>query len=266
MGSATFSPGSGAIYDITTTSPVAHVLHLSHAASEAMRQEAESALEAHQQAAAEYSQQLDQPDFHPFVSLPAGTLQRDLSNGQRLFVLPDGTFLGTTDQEHFVFVDSAGVPYQIPEHDGKVTLPDSRVFELVPEARATHATDWIQGLPAGVHPVQVADGRFRIVFATGLRLDVSIPDRRVVLLNPTATVIELGKKIQAIGEEIQVNLVDNGGRGFSALESQHRGFIDQSGDILLSLVSGEDLAITFPTQDQNGEENPHRYYQCGGPV
>lgn len=50
-------------------------------------------LEAQQAKTQEYLDQVQvepEPDFYPFVELPAGTEPRDLPDGNRLFTLPDG--------------------------------------------------------------------------------------------------------------------------------------------------------------------------------
>ena len=55
------------------------ILLAGHEASEAMRAHAQAVLEAHQQSAQEYIQQIEEPeipDFFPFSSMPAGTTCR----------------------------------------------------------------------------------------------------------------------------------------------------------------------------------------------
>lgn len=69
------------------------LLEAGHAASEAMRGQAQAYLEAQQAKTQEYLDQVQvepEPDFYPFVELPAGTEPRDLPDGNRLFTLPDG--------------------------------------------------------------------------------------------------------------------------------------------------------------------------------
>ena len=56
------------------------LLEASHAASEAMRGQAQAYLEAQQARTQEYLEQVQiepEPDFYPFVELPAGTEPRD---------------------------------------------------------------------------------------------------------------------------------------------------------------------------------------------
>ncbi len=262
------SPDSGPVMDPSFSNPVAYQLHLSFQASQALQQEAQAALEAHQQAAESYNQALEQPDFSPFVSLPNGTETKDLANGERLFVLPDGAFLQTTPATHFLFVDQTGVPYQLSEIAGFVSLPDGRRFELVASARGSHTLDWIEGLPASVQPVQVDDARFRLVFPNELRLEVSVPDRTAVVIDPNGSVLVLGKGLQAYADQLTINLLKNGGRGFAATRAGHRGFVEQNGDILLSLATGEDLVIHFPKESDGPSDlgTTSRFYSCGVPV
>jgi len=81
----------------------------SHAASEAMRGQAQAYLEAQQAKTQEYLDQVQiepEPDFYPFVELPAGTEPRDLPDGNRLFTLPDGMILRTTDDQRICVIDA----------------------------------------------------------------------------------------------------------------------------------------------------------------
>lgn len=261
------SPELGPILDSSFSDPVAYQLHLSYLASQALQQEAETILEAHEQAISEYSQTLEQPDWYPFVSLPAGTEPRALPNGERLFVLPDGVFLQTTQDTHFVFVDQEGVPYQLPEHNGKVTLPDGRVFDVVLSAQAPRSVEWLEGLPPGVAPVPVREGHWRVEFPNGFRLEVSLLERIAVFIDGSGSVGVISPKLHAYHDTLEVNLLSNGSRGFAAKVAGYRGFVDQNGDILVALATGEDLAIRFPP-GASGSEAPEqqRFYQCGTPV
>jgi len=85
------------------------LLEAGHAASEAMRGQAQAYLEAQQARTQEYLDQVQidpEPDFYPFVELPAGTEPRDLPDGNRLFTLPDGMILRTTDDQRICVIDS----------------------------------------------------------------------------------------------------------------------------------------------------------------
>ena len=84
------------------------LLEASHAASEAMRGQAQAYLEAQQARTQEYLEQVQiepEPDFYPFVELPVGTEPRDLPDGNRLFTLPDGMILRTTDDQRICVID-----------------------------------------------------------------------------------------------------------------------------------------------------------------
>ena len=82
--------GDGLITEQTSSSPshyefmailhvlveIRDILRQGHETSETLRAEAQSVLEAHAEAAQEYMQEVEQPpspDFHPFISMPAGT-------------------------------------------------------------------------------------------------------------------------------------------------------------------------------------------------
>ena len=85
------------------------LLEASHSASEAMRGQAQAYLEAQQARTQEYLDQVQiepEPDFYPFVELPAGTEPRDLPDGNRLFTLPDGMILRTTDDQRICVIDA----------------------------------------------------------------------------------------------------------------------------------------------------------------
>ena len=84
------------------------LLEAGQAASEAMRGQAQAYLEAQQARTQEYLDQVQvepEPDFYPFVELPAGTEPRDLPDGTRLFTLPDGMILRTTDDQRICVID-----------------------------------------------------------------------------------------------------------------------------------------------------------------
>ena len=85
------------------------LLEAGHAASEAMRGQAQAYLEAQQARTQVYLDQVQiepEPDFYPFVELPAGTEPRGLPDGNRL-----------------VRFDYEGIFLEVLEHLGKMPLP-----------------------------------------------------------------------------------------------------------------------------------------------
>lgn len=236
------------------------LLEQSHAASEALRAEAQAVLEAHAQSAEEYVRQVEEPeppDFDPFVAMPAGTTVRDLPDGGRLFTLADGSFVRVDAGGNLSALTADGaVEVLEPARGGVVTLPDGRELVLKPEAvRVTHEAAGIEGLPLDIDPVQTAEGRYRVELPGGYRLDVSHNDRTAVLGNPDGTVDILAiTRIEGIGEKIEVRLVPGGAKGFAAAGSGHKGIIEADGTIHLSVANGLDLVVRFPESTGDDEE------------
>ncbi len=232
------------------------LLQQSHEASEAIRAEAQAALEAHAESAEEYLQQVgtpEPPDFHPFLSAPEGTSVRDLPDGGRLFTLVDGAIVRAGAEGGLIFIGEDGAAVGLePARGGVVRLPDGRTLTLKPEAiRTTHEAARIEGLPLEVDPVQVAEGRYRVELPGGTRLDVFHRERSVVLGNPDGTTDIVGlARIEGIGEQIQVRLVPGGAKGFEIMGNGHRGIVKADGTIHLATTNGLDLVIRFP----DGEE------------
>ena len=199
----------------------------SHDASEAIRAKGETVLKARADSARDYLREEEEPeapDCYPFVSVPEGTTVRDLPGGGRLLTLVDGAMVRVNADGAMVFIG----------HDGTVV-------SLHP------APGGIEGLPLDVNPMQVADGRYRVELPGGGRLDVSHPERTAVLGNPDGTVDVFAiTRIEGIGEHIEVRPVPGGARGFTALESGHRGMVEADGTIHLGLANGLDLVIRFP--------------------
>jgi hypothetical protein len=241
-------------------SAIKDILEQSHNASEAIRAEAQTVLEAHAESAQEYIQQVDQPDppdFHPFVSMPEGTTVRDLPDGGRIFTLADGVLVRVNADGSLVSISRDGTAVTLePASGGIVTLPDSRELILKPETiRVTHEAAGIEGLPLDINPVQTAQGRYRVELPGGYRLDVSHEERTAVVGNPAGTVDILAiVRIEGVGEDIQVHLVPGGAKGFTAAESGHKGIIEADGTIHLSMANGLDLVIHFPENAGTGEE------------
>ena len=239
------------------------ILEQSHNASEAIRAEAHTVLEAHAESAQEYIQQVEQPDppdFHPFISMPEGTTVRDLPDGGRIFILADGVLVRVNADGSLVSMDQDGTAVTLElARGGIVTLPDGRELTPKPEAiRVTHEAAGIEGLPLDIDPVQTAQGRYRVELPGGYRLDVSHDERTAVIGNPTGTVDILAiVRIEGVGEDIQVRLVPGGAKGFTADESGHKGIIEADGTIHLSMANGLDLVIRFPEDAGTGDEPGH---------
>jgi len=236
------------------------ILLQSHQASEALRAEAQSVLDAHAESAQQYMQTVEQPqppDFNPFVALPAGTSVRDLPDGGRIFTLADGVMVRVGPDGILTAISTNGTVTVIePARGGIVTLPDSRELTLKPEAiRVTHEAAGIEGLPFDIDPVQTAQDRYRVELQDGYRLDVSHKDQTAVIGNAVGTVDVLSiTRIEGVGEDIQVRLVPGGAKGFTAVESGHKGIIEADGTIHLSMANGLDLVIRFPENAGTGDE------------
>jgi len=228
------------------------ILLQSHQASEALRAEAQTVLEAHVESAQQYMQNVDQPqppDYHPFLTMPAGTSVRELPDGGRLFTLADGIMVRVSPAGVLTAIDTDGAATELePAEGGIVTLPDGRELTLKPEAiRVTHEAAGIEGLPLDIDPVQTSEDRYRVELPDGYRLDVSHGDRTALIGNPVGTVDVLSIiRIEGIGEKVTVRLVPGGAKGFSTQESGHKGIIEADGTIHLSMENGLDLVIHFP--------------------
>ena len=236
------------------------ILQQSHDASETLRAEAQTVLEAHAESAQQYMQAVDQPmppDFDPFVTMPAGTVVRDLPDGGRLFTLTDGVMVRVGPDGRLTAIGMDGsVALLEPARGGVVTLPDGRELTLKPEAvRMTHEAAGIEGLPLDIDPNQTAQGRYRIELPGGYRLDVFQSERTAMIGNPAGTSVVLGiSRIEGVGEDVEVRLVSGGAKGFIAMESGHKGVIEADGTIHVAMANGLDLVIHFPDDDDsNGD-------------
>jgi len=234
------------------------ILQQSHDASEALRAEAQTVLEAHAESAQQYMQVVDQPtppDFDPFVAMPAGTVVRDLPDGGRLFTLADGVMIRVGPDGILTAIESSGEATVLePARGGVVTLPDGRELTLKPEAvRVTHEAAGIEGLPLDIDPIQTAQGRYRVELPGGYRLDVFQLERTAMIGNPAGTSVVIGiSRIEGVGEDIEVRLVPGGAKGFAAMESGHKGVIEADGTIHIALANGLDLVIHFADDDDTG--------------
>ena len=238
------------------------LLEAGHAASEAMRGQAQAYLEAQQARTQEYLEQVQiepEPDFYPFVELPAGTEPQDLPDGNRLFTLPDGMILRTTDDHRICVIDAGEQQVITPGPGTAVEVAPGRLYTLVESyLRATQEAAGISGLPAGIEPTAMGAERFAVVLPEGIRLDVDHRERFITLINPAGPIDIIGiGRIEGIGETIAVRLLSGGARGFQCGQSGHGGLIETDGTIHLGLKSGLDLVVRFQGEavDDGAPEN-----------
>lgn len=226
------------------------LLEASHAASEAMRGQAQAYLEAQQARTHEYLDQVQigpEPDFYPFVELPAGTEPRDLPDGNRLFTLPDGMILRTTDDQRICVIDAGEQRVITPGPGTAIEVAPGRLYTLVESyLRSTQEAAGISGLPAGIEPTAMGEERFAVVLPEGIRLDVDHRERFITLINPAGPIDIIGiGRIEGIGETIAVRLLSGGAKGFQCGQSGHGGLIEADGTIHLRFKSGLDLVVRF---------------------
>ena len=226
------------------------LLEAGHAASEAMRGQAQAYLEAQQARTQEYLDQVQigpEPDFYPFVELPAGTEPRDLPDGNRLFTLPDGMILRTTDDQRICVIDGGEQQVVTPGPGTTIEVSPGRLYTLIESyLRSTQEAAGVSGLPAGIEPTAMGAGRFAVVLPEGIRLDVDHRERFITLINPAGPIDIIGiGRIEGIGETIAVRLLSGGAKGFQCGQSDHGGLIEADGTIHLGLKSGLDLVVRF---------------------
>ena len=245
------------------------LLEASHAASEAMRGQAQAYLEAQQARTQEYLEQVQiepEPDFYPFVELPVGTEPRDLPDGNRLFTLPDGMILRTTDDQRICVIDGGEQQVITPGPGTATEVAPGRLYTLVESyLRSTQEAAGISGLPAGIEPTAMGAERFAVVLPEGIRLDVDHRERFITLINPAGPIDIIGiGRIEGIGETIAARLLSGGAKGFQCGQSGHGGLIEADGTIHLGLKSGVDLVIRFQGEaiDDDTSENSCSG-QCG---
>ncbi|WP_028588317.1 hypothetical protein [Desulfocurvus vexinensis] len=238
------------------------LLEASHAASEAMRGQAQAYLEAQQARTQEYLEQVQiepEPDFYPFVELPVGTEPRDLPDGNRLFTLPDGMILRTTDDQRICVIDGGEQQVITPGPGTATEVAPGRLYTLVESyLRSTQEAAGISGLPAGIEPTAMGAERFAVVLPEGIRLDVDHRERFITLINPAGPIDIIGiGRIEGIGETIAVRLLSGGAKGFQCGQSGHGGLIEANGTIHLGLEIGLDLVVRFlgETIDDGAPEN-----------
>ena len=238
------------------------LLEAGHAASEAMRGQAQAYLEAQQARTQEYLGQVQiepEPDFYPFVELPTGTEPRDLPDGNRLFTLPDGMILRTTDDQRICVIDGGEQQVITPGPGTAIEVAPGRLYTLVESyLRSTQEAAGISGLPAGIEPTAMGAERFAVVLPESIRLDVDHQERFITLINPAGPIDIIGiGRIEGIGETIAVRLLSGGAKGFQCGQSGHGGLIEADGTIHLGLKSGLDLVIRFLREavDDGAPEN-----------
>ena len=191
------------------------------------------------------------PDFYPFTELPSGTIIRDLPDGGKLFIMPDGLVLRTGCENTLVVIDADGVPTPVQAGPGGVvTIAPGRQLQLAPSfLRLTHEAAGIAGLPVDIMPVQSAPDRVSVQLPGGTRLDVHRDTMLLAIINTSGAIGVIGTgRIEGIGEPVQVRMLAGGLRSFTFAQSGHAGVVEVDGTIQLCLASGEDLTITFPEQ------------------
>ena len=238
------------------------LLEAGHAASEAMREQAQAYLEAQQAKTQEYLDQVQiepEPDFYPFIELPVGTEPRDLPDGNRLFTLPDGMILRTTDDQRISVIDAGQHQIVTPGPGTAIEVAPGRLYTLVESyLRSTQDAAGISGLPAGIEPTAMGAERFAVVLPEGIRLDVDHRERFITLINPAGPIDIIGiGRIDGIGETIAARLLSGGAKGFQCGQSGHGGLIEADGTIHLGLKSGLDLVVRFQGEaiDDGAPEN-----------
>ncbi len=245
------------------------LLEAGHAASEAMRGQAQAYLEAQQARTQEYLEQVQiepEPDFYPFIELPAGTEPRDLPDGNRLFTLPDGMILRTTDDQRICVIDGGEQQVITPGPGTAIEVAPGRLYTLVESyLRSTQEAAGISGLPAGIEPTAMGAERFAVVLPEGIRLDVDHQERFITLINPSGPIDIIGiGRIEGIGETVAVRLLSGGAKGFQCGQSGHGGLIEADGTIHLGIKSGLNLVVRFqvePIDDDTSENGCSG--QCG---
>jgi len=244
------------------------LLEASHAASEAMRGQAQAYLEAQQARTQEYLDKVQiepEPDFYPFVELPAGTESRDLPDGNRLFTLPDGMILRTTDDQRICVIAGGEQQVITPGPGTAVEVAPGRLYTLVESyLSATQEAAGISGLPAGTVPTAMGAERFAVVLPEGIRLDVDHRERFITLINPAGPIDIIGiGRIKGIGETIAARLLSAGAKGFQCGQSGHGGLIEADGTIHLGLKSGLDLVVRFQGEAIDDSSENGCSGQCG---
>lgn len=229
---------------------IKELIQLSMEASRELQLEAQAVLAAHAESAQDYLRQVDEPeepDFYPFQTMPENTIVRDLPDGGRLFSLADGSFVRVTADDAIGAIALNGEIVELKPEAGQVILPNGPVLVLKSAAiKETHGAAGVAGLPIDIDPIMVSEGRYRFELPGDYRLDVSHADRTAIISNPNGTMLILGfARIEGLGEEVMVNLIADGSKGFNS-PIGHRGIIEKDYTIRLAMANGLDLVIRFP--------------------
>lgn len=240
----------------TELAAMKNTFEASHQASEAIRMQAEAAIEANQQQVAAYLQNVNPPpeepspvDPYPFESLPEGATARDLPDGGRLFGLANGDMIRVSADGTLAFIGADGEAQPLtPALGREIALPNGVTLRLDSAAlRVTHEAAMITGLPVDVEPEQVGDGRFLAPIAENGLITVNHNDRTATIFHLAGTTVLLSyPRIEAFGEQIEVGILPGGIKNFATEESGHRGIVELDGTIRLATANGLDLVIRFP--------------------
>ena len=165
------------------------------------------------------------PDFYPFAELPAGTIIRDLPDGGKLFILPDGLILRTGCENTMIVID-AERRHQYPFTPGRWWHCDhcSRASASTGTQdflHMTHEAAGIEGLPVGVDAGPVRAGsrqRSSLPGGTTAGCSSGIPGCIMVIIitSGSQSALLAPGRIEGIGEEIlcTVRLLAGGLRNF----------------------------------------------------
>lgn len=241
------------IIDETYDNPGDFFAHLANDRAVALEARANAVLAAHEQAATDYTRDVETPEWSPFVEMPNGTGVRDLPDGPRIFELTDGALLLAYSENQFGLMDAQGETHTLSPVGKYLDLPDGRRFELKSTGPSTdHAPARVQGLPVETAVVDLGHGRFRASL-TDFDLVIDHGSQTVTLANHNGTFAVLGKQTFGIGEQVTTSPIGDGRRSFTT-ESGHRGIIDPTGTINISTNNGLDLVVSFEAGDSQGDQ------------
>jgi hypothetical protein len=239
------------------------------ALAKSLQTKAQQMLAASEAEAAPYREALNAAapvDPTPFEAVPAGTTARDLPDGGRLFTFSDGHLIRVSPEGTLVAIGPMGEAGTLPvARNRKVTMSTGRELVLRRgSVMATHEAVGISGLPVDVEPLLVGPNRYRIDLDGDLRLELDQTERRLLVINPSGSLLQLGGRIEGIGEKVEVRFVPGGARGFTASDTGHGGMVEPDGTIHLSLASGADLVVRFPDPPADSGAPGARTFTCGG--
>lgn len=247
------------IHDPSFTSAGAYQAYLSFQAAEAIRAEAEVAIQEHIAAAQTYMDHIDVVEPAPAPvnqRIPA----KPLPGGGTLHVLSDGSFLREQTDGRLLFADPEGAFHTLVANGREVILPTGDVFVLPTGHGAGDGEEpWVFGLPANLQPEDLGGQRYRFDLPEGMVLHVARKECRVLLVNPGGTVLVLEQdRIQGIGEEVTIRLIQDGGRAFETQTSHHQGTLAADGLLTFALATGLEFSLHC-IHAASGKTN---IYQC----